>query len=155
MQWFLNLSTRSKLSLGFGVAVLFLVTVVAVAYTGIKSVHDTGSTLEELMSFRNNFNKQRAALLTMMLTSDRAKHETLIAELGELSKESDEVIHGLRERNSGDPKFLTRLDEAVAIRNEFVKTRGGELIPFIAEGKIEEAKALAGGVQAERYQKIN
>ena len=36
MKWFVNLSTRNKLVCGFGLMVLFLASVVIVAYRGIR-----------------------------------------------------------------------------------------------------------------------
>jgi hypothetical protein len=38
MEWFINLATRTKLLLGFGLIIIFLIYVIASAYTAITNI---------------------------------------------------------------------------------------------------------------------
>jgi hypothetical protein len=46
MKWFLNLTTRTKLFLCFGLMVIFLVAVVLTAYTGITAIYESQKHLK-------------------------------------------------------------------------------------------------------------
>ena len=52
------------------------------------------------------------------------------------------------------PALLRGLEELNTFWTAFRQTRDTQLIPLIYEGKIEEAEALALGIQAERYLKF-
>jgi methyl-accepting chemotaxis protein len=60
----------------------------------------------------------------------------------------------LLERGRGDPRLFSRLEELRVLRSSFEQTRTTQLNPLIFEGKLDEAKELALGIQAERFGKI-
>src|SRR4030065_2598810 len=60
----------------------------------------------------------------------------------------------LLERNKDEPKILSKLEELNKVRLEFKETRDTQIIPFIYDGKIAEAKSLGLGIQTERFDKI-
>ncbi|MDO8776466.1 MAG: methyl-accepting chemotaxis protein, partial [Burkholderiaceae bacterium] len=162
MKWFLNLSTRNKLFLGFGLMLAFLVTVVMVAYQGIATIQTAQRKLYQeefanavdLMTLRSNENGGRAAVLDMLVVTKQSDREAWHQDIKERSKEISEIAQRLLERNRNDPRLYTRLEELRTIREAFVQTRNDQVIPLIYAGKAEQAKAILLGIQLERYLKI-
>lgn len=151
MQWLLNLATRVKLLLGFGLMILFLAAVVAAAYRSIGAIQESQERLYredfayalDLMSLRMNQNGVRAALLTMLSVNKRSDQETSHQDVKERAEENDEIMRRLRERGRDDPVFLRRFEELQRARVAYKETRNMEIIPLIYEGKAEEAKKVA------------
>jgi methyl-accepting chemotaxis protein len=162
MTWFLNLSTRVKLFFGFGLMLLFLATVIVVAYTGIMAIQESQKRLYnedftnavDLMALRMNQNGVRAAQLSMMSVTKRSDQEAWRQDLKDRVKEIDEIMQRLFERGRNDPMFLRRLEALETTRVAYKQTRDTEVIPLIYAGKIEEAKKLVLGIQGERYLKM-
>ena len=83
MQWFLNLTIRVKLFLGFGLMLVLLATVSVTAYRGIRAIQESQARLYQedfadvvdLKDIRSNQNGTRAALLTMMSLAKRSDQE--------------------------------------------------------------------------------
>ncbi|MBI4573672.1 MAG: MCP four helix bundle domain-containing protein, partial [candidate division NC10 bacterium] len=162
MQWFLNLSIRVKLLLGFGLMLVLLATVSVTAYRGIRAIQESQARLYQedfadavdLKDMRSNQNGTRAALLTMILLAKRSDQERWHQEIKDRFKESTETIQNLLGRNRGDPKHLSKLKEFAAVSTPYQQTVEAQVIPLIYEGKIEEAKKLILGIQLERQEKM-
>ena len=162
MQWFLNLTTRTKLILSFGVMLLLLAAVSVTAYRSITAIQQSQARLykedfaneADLLTLRLNENGMRAAMLEMQAVTKRSDQEVWHQDAKDRSKAVDEILPRLLERNRSDPKSLRRLEELRDNRDAFKQTRETEIIPLIYEGKINEARKLAHGIQAERLLKI-
>jgi len=162
MKWFLNLSTRNKLFLGFGLMIAFLAIVIATAYRGIATIQASQHSLYQkefantvdLMTMRSDENGVRAALLEMLVATTRADQESWHQDIKERSKEISVTTQRLLVRNRNDSSLLTQLEELDKIREAFVQTRDNQLIPLIYAGKKEQAKTLVQGVQLKRYNKM-
>jgi len=162
MKWFLDITTRGKLFTGFGLMIGFLAIVIASAYLGISAIQTSQRSLYEeefanavdLLNLRSDENGIRAALLSMMLVTTRSEQETWRTDIKQRSKEIAEVTQQLLERNRNDPRLLAQLDKLKTIREAFAQTRDDQIIPLIYANKIDEAKALAVGIQEERYRKM-
>jgi Four helix bundle sensory module for signal transduction len=162
MNWFLDLTTRTKLFLSFGVMIVLLAMVMITAYRGITAIETSQKNLYaqefanavDLKDIRANQNGMRAALLAMLLVPKRSDQEARHQETKDRAKENDETMQRLRERARNDPELLRRLEEFSTIRSAFRQTQETELTPWIYEGKIEEAKQLALGIQAERNEQM-
>ena len=162
MSWFLNLATRGKLFLGFGLMLLFLAAVIVTAYTGITAIQESQKRLYnedfanavDLMALRMNQNGVRAAQLTMMSSTKQSDQEAWHQDLKDRVKEIDEILQRLFELGRNDPMFLRRLEEEKTTRDAYKQTRDTEVIPLIYGGKTEEAKKLVLGIQGERYRKM-
>jgi methyl-accepting chemotaxis protein len=162
MKWFLDLSTRAKLFLGFGLMILFLVVVIATSYRGITAIRDSERKLFEeefenvldLKDIRSNQNAVRGDVLAMMLAANRPDQDKLNQDIKERSQHATERIQRLLKRNEGNPNLFSRLQEFNAVRTAYRDTRETQIIPFIYEGKIEEAKELLMGIQVERNGKM-
>ena len=162
MRSFLNLATRTKLFLGFGLMILFLAAVIGVAFTGITRIQESQNNLYQsefktaidLTTIGRDENEVRAAILMMMSSTKRSEQEILHHDIKENSKSIDETLKRLFERGRSDAQLLHGLQELEGIRNDFNQTRDTETIPLIYEGKLEDAKKLGLGIQAERFRKI-
>ncbi|MFZ2629766.1 MAG: MCP four helix bundle domain-containing protein, partial [Rugosibacter sp.] len=162
MKWFLDLTTRSKLFVGFGLMIALLASVVATAYLGISAIqasqknlyqHDFANAVD-LLNLRSDENGIRAALLSMMLAANRSDQETWRQEITQRNKEMAEGTRRLLERNRNEVRLSGRLEELKTIREAFAQTRDEQLIPLIYANRTDEARALAVGVQEKRYRQM-
>lgn len=162
MGWFLNLGTRYKLFIGFGLMIILLVIVSAVAYIDITAIKESQKGMYEkdfadardLLILRTNQNGVRADLLTMMLVPSRSDQDIWHQSIKERGKEIEQVMQKILERARGGSDALRKVEELDNIRRAFVETRNSQIIPLIYEGRIKEANQLALGIQKERYQKM-
>jgi len=162
MKWFLDLATRRKLLLAFGLMIFFLAAVIVTAYTGITAIQEAQKRLHDhdfanavdLAELLSNENGVRAAQLTMMVLPNRPDREPWGQDANTRSEEIETILRTLLERGRTDPRLFLRLEELKAIHDVFEQTRATQINPLISEGKIEDAKKIALGIQAERYQKI-
>jgi methyl-accepting chemotaxis protein len=159
MKWFLNLTTRNKLFLGFGLMIVLLAIVIAAAYRGITQIQASQHNLYQkefantvdLLNLRSDENGVRAAQLSMMAVTTRSDRETWHQDIKLRSKDIAEATQHLLERNNNDPQLLARIKELNLVRESFAQTRDSTLIPLIYAGKMAQARALALGVQEGRY----
>jgi methyl-accepting chemotaxis protein len=162
MKWFLDLTTRNKLFLGFGLMIAVLATVIATAYWSIASIQASQRTLYEkefsnavdLLNILSDQNGVRASLLSMMAATTAAERETWHQDIKQRSKEAGSAAQHLIEHNRKDPRLSARLEELKTIRDAFVQTRDTQIIPLIYAGKEKEARATALGLQEERYHRM-
>ncbi|MCI0527984.1 MAG: methyl-accepting chemotaxis protein [Nitrospira sp.] len=161
MNWFINLSTRTKLFLSFGLMIMFLLTMLVTAYLSITAIQKSQKTLFEkdfaiavdLLELEADLNRQQSQILQMTLTTQRSDQEVLEQDIRSRSKEIDERTQRLFERGQNDPKFLSKLEELKTPLDAYRQTREA-LISLIYEGKIDEARQLSLGVQVERFEKM-
>lgn len=92
----------------------------------------------------------RQSLVTMLDTADAAKQGTLETEIAKASKSADAAIAA----GIADKATAAKFKELKTIWDAFKKTRDGEIVPAIKAGKVDAAKALAKGIQAERLGKM-
>jgi methyl-accepting chemotaxis protein len=162
MKWFLDLPVRAKLLVGFGLMVAFLAVVTITAYMGITAIQESQRSLYDheftiavdLENLRSNQQAIRATALTMMMLTERSDQEGRHQGIKDRSKENDEIMRRLLERGRNDPQLLRRLEEFDTIRSAFRHTRETQVMPLIYAGKIDEAKGLFAGIQAERNDKM-
>jgi len=128
----------NKWTLAFGIIGLLLCSSISLASTpadGIKS---------SLVSAREK-------LLAMLEAPDAGSMDKLQGEIAKASKAIDTSLStALADKSAPQDKYK----EFKAIWEQFRKTRDAELIPALRAGKKDEAKAIAKGVQAERYAKM-
>ena len=162
MSWLLNFSTRTKLVLGFGFILAMMLLAVMSGYQGITALQESQKRLYneeiadivDLTMLQAHYNAARADLLTMMLANKRAEQEAIHQNIKQRTNDIEALFKVLTSRNKSEPGRLHKLTEIKGQRDTFTQTRDTDLIPLIYEGKIEEARKLASGIQAERYQKI-
>ncbi len=92
MQWYLNLSTRSKIFFSFSVMFVLLAVIIISALTDIRAadkntkelVQSDMLQLLDLMQIHSNLNRARAQILEMMLTRDSAKQRVIESDIANL-----------------------------------------------------------------------
>lgn len=161
MERFLNLSTRNKLLIGFGLPVLLLLIVGVMSYRGLRELQAGLSRLYErdfadvsdLQNFRAENNGLRAATLSLLLAK-REEQGPWLDDIRDRATRLDALMSGLLERNRADRSANERLQELAALHNELRQTREREVLPLLAQGRTEEARALLTGVQQRQYLRI-
>ena len=162
MQWFLNLSTRGKLFAGFGLMIVLLVIVAATAYIGITEIQESQKNLYkeefvdvlDIKDVRSNQIANRADALFMILLAKPSDQDALQKGIKSRGKRVDEAVQRLIRRNRDNSEDLARLQEFENLQQITRETRDTRLYPLIYAGKLEEAKKLFAGVQAERDAKM-
>ena len=161
MNWFVNLSTRTKLFLIFGFMVFFLLVVIAIAFNGLTTIRQSQDELFqqdflssiELVELRSDQNRTRAQVLEMMMIKDTIKQQSLEREIREKAKEIDSGLKLVSESLKGRPQESKQFEEMGSVLAEYRKTRD-EQFSLIHRGMISEAEKLAANVQEDRYDRI-
>lgn len=159
MKWFINLSTRMKLVLGFGAMWLLLAIVVVVAYTDIRAITISEQDLHEahykdsvaLMQLRSHQNHNRGEMLEMILNPDKSARNAFEESVKTRQVEIDELLKGLRKKGTDSRKSM--LNEYVNLLVLYRQTRE-QVIALIKKGKKAEAIKLMVGIQSERFHKM-
>lgn len=161
MKWFLDISTRAKIIISFGLMFILMAIIIVTALSNIMSISASQRELVQmnfqpaldLVEIRADQNRTRASFVEMMLTTDKSKQQSLVQDIKDRSADIDKNIKELLENKKGDQPFLTKFQELVTTREAYRKTREEE-IALILKGKVEEARQLGFGIQEERYNKI-
>ncbi|MBI3044201.1 MAG: MCP four helix bundle domain-containing protein, partial [Betaproteobacteria bacterium] len=162
MAWFNDLKLRAKLLLGFGLILASLVAVLTIGYVGMAAITESQRALYQvqfanavdLKDVRSNQNAIGANITAMLLRDQRSDPASLVQDIATRSRENTETMKKLIERNKNDSRLSRKIEDFGAIRAEYRRTREAQIIPLINEGKLEEAKALFFGAQAERRNKM-
>ncbi len=102
----------------------------------------------------NALTEARANLLQMLNSSDKAAQEGLKTKIETASKNLDTALTALLADKAMTADKIEQLKAFKTNWEDFKKTREGEIIPAILSGKMDVAKDLAKGVQAERMKKM-
>ncbi|WP_035057559.1 HAMP domain-containing methyl-accepting chemotaxis protein [Andreprevotia chitinilytica] len=161
MKRFLDLNTRLKLLLGFGVALLGLLIVIALAYSRLTDIEASQKTLfehdfsmaTELIEFRADENRLRSLMLEVQLENRRAEQDKLVREIHDHVLQVDTRLKQLNELGQGNPAALAKLGQIRQVLNEYRHTRQEQLM-LIYAGKIEQAQELGRGIQRDRFEHL-
>jgi methyl-accepting chemotaxis protein len=162
MTWFLDLSTRNKLFIGFGLMIVFVGTVIATGYFAISGLQTSQQTLyqkdfanlRDIGNLRGFESQVRAEMLEAQLIKTPSERERLLKDASEHSVQVGKIMAVLLDRADSDPKLRARLEELDFIQKAFSQTKDSEIVPLILAGKIAEAQKLAVGVQQGRQEKM-
>ncbi len=162
MKWFLDLSARSKLFAGFGLMLVFLVSVIVTAYLGITEIQASQKRLFEqefantvdMLEVRADVNFIRIMLFSMLLESKRLDQDRWYQAIVQRSEEIAATTQQLLERNRNDPALLARVNKLKTLRKVIAQVRHDQIIPLIYANKTDEAKALILGIQEQRHNEL-
>ncbi|MFI3156814.1 MAG: PAS domain S-box protein [Methylococcaceae bacterium] len=162
MNILLNLTTRIKLILSFGLMILLLAGVIAAAYQDIDSIQASQRRLyntdfvnaADLAEIRALESNMQAQLLTMMLTDSLTEREERHNDLKQRRQRVRELLQQLFARLQGDRAMLNKLRQFEALLLAYAQTRDIQVIPLIYAGKIKEARVITTSIQAGRYDQI-
>lgn len=90
----------------------------------------------------------RGHLVTMIGSTDKTTYDDLKGKIHGASAKVDAVLGGMTYSDAAKASAFKPVWE------DFKKTRETEIIPAVLAGKNAEAKAIAGGIQAERMGKM-
>ncbi|MEY3220692.1 MAG: hypothetical protein RIT27_2049 [Pseudomonadota bacterium] len=102
----------------------------------------------------NALNDARANLLQMINTTDQTAQKTLKAKVDVASKVLDAALEALLADKAMSADKIEQLKIFKDNWEAFKTTRETEIVPAVFAGKVDIAKAIAKGVQAERMQKM-
>ncbi len=163
MRWFTNLSTRSKLLLGFGVMCALLIGLAVMAFSTLSRIQETERVDVDInnraakiaVEIRADQNRVRGDILQLTLTEEPSGREELKREIGERSTEIDHLIAELKilAKANGQADDLALISD---MEKEIASYRKGrrEEIRLIENGAKDDARALAVGDQTERFDRI-
>lgn len=162
MKWFLNLKTRGKFFVGFGLIIVLLAIVAVTAFRSISMIQAAQRDLYQrefadelaVKNVLGDQNTARAELLEMFFQTNRAKQDELHADITIRSNSVGEAWKQLIDRNTDDPKRRSLLEEFDALRKAYRDTREEQVIPLLYAGKNADAEKLFAGVQFERAAKM-
>jgi methyl-accepting chemotaxis protein len=95
MNWFLNLATRNKPFLGFGLLALLLATIIGTAYTTIKAVRASQHNLYETAQIAASSHQQLVGMDQVALAMDNIKQASTQNVAG--TKQTETAAHSLHE----------------------------------------------------------
>ena len=162
MSFIADIPIRLKLLLGFGAVFVCLALTNVLCIRALQEMKTSQenlfktdkSTALDCMSFRNNTNRMRVAVLTMMLVTDEVAVEKLLKEIKVTTAENRSILEGLLQRFKDDAARSHQLEELQAAMNAFCTTRDTEIVPLTKAGKITEARDLVTGIQKPRFEKM-
>lgn len=94
----------------------------------------------------------RGHLVTLIGSSDRAAQDGLMGKVHVASARLDSTLDAMEKRGNRDDAAKAATFRPVW--QAFKNTRENEIIPNVYAGKVAEAKAIAGGIQAERMKQM-
>ena len=160
MKYFMNLKTRTKLILSFGLICFLFLALIILAYRSIQDIAKSEKMLYSrditialaLKDFRSNQNVNRVAIMDMMETTNKPEQLVLEESINERSREIDTIIARLSILAS-DPIFQAQYSE-LKTNIELYRTTRKEEISLIKEGKLVEVQNLGRSTQKIRFDKI-
>lgn len=162
MQIFNNMNIKKKLFSSFAVLTMFLVLAAVFGYTGIKKVSGLMDNMYEehytasvnLNGIKADINGSRAILLALMAEKDAGKMDAAKKTILDSNDAIVEQFNILMKMEGADNKMKASFKELKDTWEVFRDTRDKQLIPLVYAGKLDEAKVLGLGIQAERYKKM-
>ncbi len=160
MKIFENLLIRSKLLISFGLVwIMFLATII-VAYLNINNNNKSEKTLNDIYfqsaliakDIQSLQNHNRAEILNLMLVNDKGEQAKIKANIAQNSDSINGMISQLSELKSD--AFQENLIKDLKDVLDVYRDGREEEIGLIENGKIDEARQLGAGIQAERFEKI-
>ncbi len=98
--------------------------------------------------------KARESLVTLLDTTDKTTQATLQENIQKATKDVDETLKSALADKATPKEQAATYKEFKAIWEDFKKTRDTEIIPAVKSGKVDTAKSIAKGIQAERLAKM-
>ena len=113
MQWFINLSTRTKLFLSFGLMLVFLAIVTVTAYLTLMRLQESQEKLSgenftfalDILEVRMIQAELRAEVISILNTKDKAKQEKSLQQVLERVKDIEALMETLLKLGEQRPRF--------------------------------------------------
>ncbi len=154
-------SLRAK----FYIGLLLLLSIIGTGtYIGYRNLKEMNGFLQLMYNekyansmlaanLKARINEVRAVLVAMTGETDKIKIDRYHETIKEISSLIDRDFLEWLSQDSG-AEIIATVSELKSTWEAFRNTRDTQIIPFIYEGRMQEAKELALGIQAERYKKM-
>ena len=149
----------------FYIGLLLLLSIIGTgAYIGYRNLKEMNGFLQLMYNekyansmlaanLKSRINEVRAVLVAMTGETDKIKIDRYHETIKEISSLIDRDFLEWISQDSG-AEIIATVSELKSAWEAFRNTRDTQIIPFIYEGRMQEAKELALGIQAERYKKM-
>jgi len=149
----------------FYIGLLLLLSIIGTgAYIGYRNLKEMNGFLQLMYNekyansmlaanLKSRINEVRAVLVAMTGETDKIKIDRYHETIKEISSLIDRDFLEWLSQDSG-AEIIATVSELKSTWEAFRNTRDTQIIPFIYEGRMQEAKELALGIQAERYKKM-
>jgi hypothetical protein len=155
VKWFLDLSTKAKLSISFGILILILAAVIGAAYSNLKDLQKQQTLvfgnafvkMSLLQEFRGDLENARSQMLELIARAEKGEN---VSELAESIRTGDRKVPShLREIArllQDEPAYSTDVER---MDRQITKLFGNrtKMLDLIHSGKLMEAHRLALGDQ--------
>jgi methyl-accepting chemotaxis protein len=160
-RWLLNAPTRTKLMLGFGLLLLFLVGAIIAIYVGFTTLRNTFHNLYDqefalvidLRTVRSNQNAIRSDLL-MILAGEADQLGPLQQDIQQRTDANNALMDNLLALAKDDPEARAKLEELRTLHLAFQETRQNEILPLLTANQPDQARTLILGTQEDRNQQM-
>lgn len=162
MRYFLNLSIKWKLVLGFGIGLLSLLLVASAAIHAMTALRDTQTEIQEVqlnnvidyLALDANLSRNRVLLHRLLRSNDPVARAATQREIAVTNEENDSVMLRLAQRVVRDPLPQEKFAALKLARDEFIRVRDSLIIPAIMAGRLTEAES-AFDIGTERYHVVS
>ena len=157
-----NLGVKDKLILTFagGVGLYILLSISSYYFvnktkTNINTAYAHHLSISQPVNrLKSNLYAVRNALTLMLMEEDKGNLKSLYEKIKGFTDEIDRDMEALLKSSILDKKTMGILMETKGVWEAFRDTRERELIPNIFAGRHKKAKAVALGIQAERFDRF-
>jgi PAS domain S-box-containing protein len=153
---------KAKLLVGFFLLLLIVGAAFVIGLQGISSSREIMRDLvenhmrdyREISELEDDVNMVRVEFLTLIAEEDAGKRAVLRANIERLSHDIDKAFSRFMGHYAARADLAAPLTEARDEWNAFKETAERKILPAVAEGRAEDARRIATGVQRERYEKM-
>jgi len=162
MKRLLDLSTRAKLFMAFGLMCLLAAASIAFAWHAMSVMRHSQRTLldvevadiTDLKDIRANHNGTLASVSAMLLPGNDAALQRLRDDVLRRDREVQAELAAIADRNGSVQRKRDLLREFEALQAASIQLRDTRILPLLARGKADEARELVLGVQLERDRRL-
>lgn len=160
MNFFENLSTRSKLYLGFGFIIVAIVIIIIGSYISLVNIQKSQNKVihvmrisQNLTQVRSDQNRIRALALDALLAEDKEHRDTILSQIQEQILKVESRVKDIKSVLSDMPEELKAFQDVNNLMLVYRKNREHQ-IDLIEAGKLPEAKQFSDKEQEPLYLKI-
>ncbi len=159
MNWFRNLKTAVKLTIGFGAMIVLTCVALVAADRAMSAIRDSQQRsferdfvgIVELIEVRAGLNRQHARMLELTLTDERSRQESLIQDLRDRAKEIDKSLQILLAALKND-SVVTKVEELKTALAAFRQTQDAD-ITLVLEGRADQARQSLLGLETAQFER--
>lgn len=163
MRFFLNLSIRWKLVLGFSIGAVSLLLVAGTAVFTMNALRDSQAEIQEIqlnnvidyLALDANLSRNRVLLHRLMRCNDQGQREALKQDIAVTSAGNNAIMQRLSVRVMRDPLPPDKFAALQASRDAFNRIRDTQIIPAILAGRMDEAQTAFDAADTELYRETS